>query len=61
MAKGPYSLAEVLAVAKLHPFYNPEAVYPPDPLAIEKACRSISADVQASELASLPLLTKDRL
>ena len=61
MTKGHYSLAEVLAVAKLHPFYNPEAVYPPDALAIEEACRSSSADVTASEFASLPLLTKDHL
>lgn len=38
-----YSLAEVLAVASIHPFYNSTVEYPPDAGAI------LEAQVQAAE------------
>jgi hypothetical protein len=35
MATERYRLTDVLAVAKVHPFYNPDAVYPADAEAIQ--------------------------
>ncbi|KAI2620794.1 hypothetical protein GGS21DRAFT_548515 [Xylaria nigripes] len=57
-----YSLRDVLAVAKIHPFYNQDRKYPPDShavqLAQEQAGTRESADV---DLRPWPLLWKSQL
>ncbi|KAI9035029.1 uncharacterized protein KD926_004703 [Aspergillus affinis] len=64
MARKTFPLAEILAVAKIHPFYNPSVVYPPDQEKIQSAVQS--ADTQSLEalratFESLPLVSKKNL
>lgn len=58
-----YSLADVLAVADIHPFYSPNVQYPPDAQALrlvrEQAAGTTPAD--ASRLKARPLLWKKDL
>lgn len=60
MAKERYQLADILAVAKVHPFYNPDSVYPADTETIEKTRESIDRELNPV-LQEQPLLTKKAL
>lgn len=60
MATGSYSLAEVLEVARIHPFYNPGIVYPPDIGTIQRLQESIGAKAEPP-LHEQQLLTKKAL
>lgn len=60
MATENYQLAKVLAVAEIHPFYNPNVLYPADTETIEK----ISELIDKKEIPTLhgqPLLSKKTL
>ncbi|PHH81765.1 hypothetical protein CDD82_7935 [Ophiocordyceps australis] len=59
MSRGPFSLAEVLAVARIHPFYTKDAEYPPDGEAVEAALSL--ARHEAVDLESWPLVHKETL
>ncbi|KAI0448764.1 hypothetical protein F5B21DRAFT_496565 [Xylaria acuta] len=56
-----YSLQDVLAITRIHPFYNQEEEYPPDDYAVQVA-RKLVADQSAEvELKLFPLLWKKDL
>ncbi|KAI0873049.1 hypothetical protein GGS24DRAFT_491062 [Hypoxylon argillaceum] len=56
-----YSLRDILAIARIHPFYRPEIQYPPDKSAID-AARKLEADQLAdTNLKLFPLLWKKHL
>lgn len=55
-----FSLADVLAVAKIHPFYTSDAQYPPDADAMHKS-RARAALSAAVDLKTQPLLRKKNL
>ena len=57
---GRYTLAEVLAVARIHPFYNEDVQYPPDREAIQKA-RLRTMGEKDRNLQKQPLLHKKAL
>ncbi|KAL2159648.1 hypothetical protein VTH06DRAFT_2217 [Thermothelomyces fergusii] len=61
MKPGVYSLSEVLAVAKIHPFYNPSVQYPPDEEGIRAALELAAKEEQAPDLSRVPLTTKNDL
>ncbi|KAK7215778.1 hypothetical protein V2G26_003781 [Clonostachys chloroleuca] len=56
-----FSLEEVLAVAKRHPFYSPSVQYPPDKDAILAIREQVAAQPQPPNLLSQPLLWKSSL
>ncbi|RAK79539.1 uncharacterized protein BO72DRAFT_400293 [Aspergillus fijiensis CBS 313.89] len=59
-----FPLSDVLAVAKIHPFYNSDVLYPPGPeqiRAIVQSGVSQSRQTTSSSLESLPLTTKKNL
>jgi hypothetical protein len=56
-----FSLEEVLAVAKRHPFYAPSAQYPPDKDAILAIRERVATQPRTSDLSSQPLLWKSSL
>lgn len=56
-----FSLEEVLAVAKRHPFYSPSVQYPPDKDAILAIREQVAAQPQQPNLLSQPLLWKSSL
>ncbi|CAH0050805.1 unnamed protein product [Clonostachys solani] len=56
-----FSLEEVLAVAKRHPFYDPSVQYPPHKDAIRAIREQVAAQPSASGLSSQPLLWKSSL
>ncbi|CAG8905882.1 unnamed protein product [Penicillium egyptiacum] len=56
-----YSLAEVLAVAKTHPFYNPAIAYPADTETIRSLRKAVTAQKENPELQEQPLLEKKTL
>lgn len=58
MTTQSYSLAEVLAVAKTHPFYNPDIVYPADAETIQGLRKSAIDQKVKPELQDQPLLEK---
>jgi hypothetical protein len=58
---GPYSLAAVLEVAKIHPFYNSNIKYPPDAEAIQAALQKAATGSLAINFDSQPLLRKEEL
>jgi hypothetical protein len=60
MATERYQLADVLAVAKVHPFYNPDAVYPADTEAIQGLQELIDRTFKAT-LQQQPFLNKKTL
>lgn len=60
MAAGNYKLTEVLAVAKIHPFYNPNVVYPADTETIQRV-RGLINKEEISALQAQPLLSKKTL
>ncbi|KAJ5608760.1 hypothetical protein N7528_009327 [Penicillium herquei] len=59
MAPERYQLADILAVAKFHPFYNADAVYPADTERIEGIRESIDRQ-SAPVLQEQPLLLKKK-
>ncbi|PHH60873.1 hypothetical protein CDD81_1078 [Ophiocordyceps australis] len=61
MSRGPFSLKEVLAVARIHPFYTKDAEYPPDAEAVEAALSLSETDQDALKLESWPLVHKTTL
>ncbi|KAJ5971873.1 uncharacterized protein N7479_001791 [Penicillium vulpinum] len=61
MATETYSLAEVLAVAKTHPFYNPEIAYPANAEAIHRLQQLVAEQNAKPELQEQPLLGKKTL
>ncbi|KAM0255929.1 hypothetical protein ACHAQJ_005330 [Trichoderma viride] len=61
MEFAPHSLGEVLAVAKIHPFYVEEIQYPPDEQTV-RAVREKAAKEQAEDtLKSRPIIWKKNL
>ncbi|RAL07450.1 uncharacterized protein BO97DRAFT_251926 [Aspergillus homomorphus CBS 101889] len=59
-----FPLSEVLAVSGIHPFYNPNILYPPNPDEIQSAVQSADArstETMSSRLELLPLTTKKEL
>ncbi|BDD63644.1 hypothetical protein MAP00_008513 [Monascus purpureus] len=56
-----FSLAEILAVAKIHPFYNPNAQYPPGAETIESAVHQAAKQSTDIDLSSVPLISKKDL
>ncbi|KAK6354408.1 hypothetical protein TWF730_008814 [Orbilia blumenaviensis] len=57
-----YSLKQVLAVAKVHPFYNSDIEYPPTPEEVSEIVKSINKeDADGTNLSALPLSTKETL
>lgn len=61
MTPEAFSLAEILAVAKIHPFYNPDVQYPPGAEAIESAVYQAAKQSTDIDLSSLPLISKKDL
>lgn len=61
MSSDPYLLAEVLAVAKNHPFYVPEVDYPPDATALKKIQDCAKQEIEKANLSSAKLLRKKDL
>ncbi|OQE43299.1 hypothetical protein PENCOP_c003G06446 [Penicillium coprophilum] len=59
MTSDTYSLSEVIKVAEIHPFYNADRKYPPDPEAIHKALQYSSTESKQIDLHLQPLLRKD--
>ncbi len=53
-----FSLREVLAAAKIHPFYADHIRYPPDANTLHSAMESAVRDPSAPELRLVPLTTK---
>ena len=53
-------MTEVLAVAKIHPFYNPNVVYPADTETIQRV-RGLINKEEISALQAQPLLSKKTL
>ncbi|KAF7904799.1 hypothetical protein EAF00_002133 [Botryotinia globosa] len=58
MVKGTYSLAEVLAVAKNHPFYNENVLYPADSQTVTKFQDSARSKEKELDFQQQPLLDK---
>ncbi|KAI0150531.1 hypothetical protein GGR57DRAFT_493058 [Xylariaceae sp. FL1272] len=56
-----YSVADVLAVAKLHPFYNSDVQYPPDTETIHRAREMVVQTQADSLLQTQPFLWRSRL
>ncbi|KAE8312643.1 hypothetical protein BDV41DRAFT_565005 [Aspergillus transmontanensis] len=61
MSSGPYPLTDILAVARVHPFYSQEE-YPPTADALDQVLAKSKEEAgNALELKSIPLLRKDTL
>ncbi|KAI1424750.1 hypothetical protein F5Y12DRAFT_750787 [Xylaria sp. FL1777] len=56
-----YSLQDVLAIAKIHPFYNQETKYPPDACAVRAARKRVAEQEVEVDLKLFPLLWKNDL
>lgn len=56
-----FTLHEVLAVARIHPFYDARVQYPPDSLAVQAALESAAAEKPPPDMLRLPLTTKKDL
>lgn len=56
-----YRLAEVLAVANIHPFYNSKFQYPPESNAIQHARQSATKTATEVDLRIRPMVTKKDL
>ncbi|KAJ5644201.1 uncharacterized protein N7484_006708 [Penicillium longicatenatum] len=61
MAAEWYSLAEVLAVAKSHPFYNPDILYPANADSVQASRNSVIGHETEPKLQEQPLLEKKTL
>ncbi|KAJ0161858.1 hypothetical protein CTA2_5480 [Colletotrichum tanaceti] len=58
---GAFSLADVLAIRSIHPFYNPHVLYPPDADAIRTVRRRAARGAGEVDLKRQPLLWKKDL
>ncbi|KAJ8128226.1 hypothetical protein O1611_g5410 [Lasiodiplodia mahajangana] len=56
-----YSLQDVLAVAKIHPFYRSETLYPPDASALQAIRKHVEERPAGLDLKLFPLLWKPQL
>ncbi|EPS42451.1 hypothetical protein H072_3643 [Dactylellina haptotyla CBS 200.50] len=57
-----FTLQQVLAVAKLHPLYNPDVVYPPTPTDVSQIAREAECNNGTDiDLSAVPLSTKETL
>lgn len=56
-----HSLAEVLAVAKIHPFYVPSVQYPPDSHRVRAIKEQVAREPTEADLRAQPLLRKKDL
>ena len=56
-----YSLADVLAVARIHPFYVTHVQYPPDAQTIRTARERAARELAEADLKAQPLLRKKDL
>lgn len=56
-----FSLAEILAVAKVHPFYRSDATYPPSPETVAAIKAEVAKESSNTILANQPLLWKKSL
>ncbi|GJD05305.1 hypothetical protein ColKHC_14130 [Colletotrichum higginsianum] len=56
-----FSLADVLAIRSIHPFYSPHVLYPPNADAIRKARRRAAREAGEMDLKRQPLLWKKDL
>ncbi|KAL7786727.1 hypothetical protein V8C37DRAFT_391862 [Trichoderma ceciliae] len=61
MESAPHSLEEVLAVAKIHPFYVEEIKYPPDEKTIREVREKVTKEKAKDELESRPIIWKKDL
>ncbi|GLB08213.1 hypothetical protein AtubIFM57258_004101 [Aspergillus tubingensis] len=62
MSTKPFSLDEVLAVARIHPLYNPNILYPPNPEEIQAIVQAQpTTNSTSSNLEAWPLTTKKDL
>lgn len=61
MSSELYSLAEVLAVAKVHPFYVPEIQYPPKPETVKSIREEAKKGAAKATLGAQKLLCKKDL
>ncbi|CAF9908884.1 MAG: hypothetical protein GOMPHAMPRED_006346 [Gomphillus americanus] len=57
----PYSLGQVLAIGQIHPFYNSEFEYPPNPEAVQTLQAQETEDADDIELNSFGILSKKAL
>jgi hypothetical protein len=56
------SLSQVLAIAKIHPFYTRDAVYPPDIETVKAVCHQAAATpINADCIRDQPLLFREDL
>lgn len=53
-----FALEDVLAISKIHPFYNPDVLYPPNPDAIHTARNWAMKKTGEAALNTQPLLWK---
>jgi hypothetical protein len=58
MAPERYSLAEVLAIARIHPFYLEDIKYPPDTDTIQAVLEQTTKEAAALDILRQPLLQK---
>ncbi|RHZ44878.1 uncharacterized protein CDV56_103207 [Aspergillus thermomutatus] len=58
MAPERYSLADVLSIARIHPFYCEDVQYPPNADAIQAALEQSTKETATSDLLTQPLLEK---
>ena len=61
MTGDSFSLAEILAVTKLHPFYNSQVKYPPSKEVLSAACEEAKQHPEHANLQAHPLLHKKDL
>lgn len=56
-----FTLADILAIAKIHPFYDSTVKYPPDADTIRTAREKASEDTTELDLKSQPVLWRNTL
>lgn len=62
MATDQFNLKQILAIAKLHPFYNENATYPTSREEAYRIAEKVKKDdSEKIDLTSVPLATKDTL
>ena len=60
-SNSPFSLADILAIARIHPFYVLDVKYPPDADTIHAARERASQTMAESNLKAQPFLWKSTL
>ncbi|KFA72015.1 hypothetical protein S40288_07661 [Stachybotrys chartarum IBT 40288] len=59
--EAPYSMADILAIARIHPFYDPDVLYPPDAATIRAIRELASKNPDAINFETQPFLWKSQL